>query len=628
MKTIKQYIKNHKQLIIIYLGAITFLFVHNYAYCHPIILTLITPAISYFSSLSPEFYAGKIIDKVFEMSPFVINKAIEFAPYAVTGTGKLVLGTLATAGGIKIAELGYNWRFFANQYAQSTPIIGSLLKGANITYKWFTNKELTNIEYTPFYPKIASAFGYPHLFDSKLELNLSNFEIRITPNTSNQFIAEQPEPLIVQVPIETVYTRTEQVIVDRHNEDVLRLSESVDRLENRIQQESLIRANLKSDEDLLNELQRISLLEEYPTYTREQLRAEFKDFKMSMARETEGAYTTNQRIQYIKFQENRDVIVKYDTGVDTRVNIDQEKFSQMFPTLYDACMTLASIRYSETRGIFGMTGPLYIYFVPKYNIIKGLWGLVNKYEYSPENSIICQYYHSYEERNTAPIPQVTGFDEEWVALDKMRSHQLQNVTLVHNEISTLTDEIRASIVNNLHQNNPQDTTAPEETAINLEQNPEIGVGIEPTTMITPTITHTAGAAISVGLVSLLTTQDVFTVLSYLLTNNPLVPLVHNPAVAQALVELYTNNGISLPSYLQSAAVNNDLATIAPQVTEPAVANPASTLNNTIHFPWNNLITVVLIGGVVIGGVYLWKHTGDTSALQAVSFENELLKGLK
>lgn len=232
MKAIKQYINNNKQIIIILLGAFTFLFLHNYAYCHPLVLTLITPAISYFSSISPEFYAGKIIDKVFEYSPWIMSKSFEYSPYVVYGTGILGITVIGLPVGVKVGEFVYNWRYFANQYAHNTPVIGSLLKGANTTYKWFTKKDLTNIEYTYFYPKIAKALGYPDLFNKKLEIDLSTFNSNLTSREPH--VENGVHTVFVDTPINVVEFKDKAVYIPntvyKDRENLLIINEKADKL--------------------------------------------------------------------------------------------------------------------------------------------------------------------------------------------------------------------------------------------------------------------------------------------------------------------------------------------------------------------------------------------------------------
>lgn len=630
MKIIQQYIKNNKQLVAIFAIAIVFLFTHNYAYCHPMLLMIVGPAWNYFSGISPEFYANKMIDKIFEFSPYIINKTVEYSPYIVYGAGGLVLGSFGLVGSVKVAEFGYNWRYFANQYAQNTPVVGSILKGTNTAYKWCTKKELTNIEYYYFYPKIAAALGYPEIFTSKMEFDFNTCSLNITKrDQQNEFIASQPEPLIAHVPIETTKVITERVVVEKHNEDVLQLTSNIDNLGKTIQQESLKQAHLKSDSELLSELQQISLLEEIPTYTRAQLRPEFKKFKVPNATEDESGSPSNLPISYIEFNRVKDVKIKYRTNTETYVFMDRENFASKYPTIFNMGLSLANTQYNEARNNSPTNSSLFVYFCPDYDITKTLWGLGTKYEYNAANSCFCLYKNPFDLRNNTAFPLLDREDVEYNALEIMREHQLNSLTLIHEDISILTQEMRNTYANSLQRNNPQDSTI-EETEPNSVKSPE--VFIDPT----PAITQTVGAATAVGLVTLLTTSDVFLVLSYLLTNNPLVPLIHNPSVGHALVELYITNNIEIPSYLQNVQITTEVAN-SDTITSDLDALSNYSQNNTtpkgFHFSWGNLAVYTFVIGAAVGGYYLWKNTGDASSLKEAtssvhSFEEEILKGLK
>lgn len=206
---IKNYLSANKSTLFIFFGIFLIFGLYNtISYCMPGILL---PAITYFSGLSPEFYVGKIIDKVFEYSPLIMGKAIEYTPNIAYGVGYISLGGISLLGGIKLVEYGYNWRYFTNQYVQNTPVVGSLLKGANTTYKWWTNKDLTNVEYTYFYPKIASALGYPDLFNKKLEIDLTTFNSNLTSRESH--IEYRDRTVFVDSPISVTEFKDKPVYV-------------------------------------------------------------------------------------------------------------------------------------------------------------------------------------------------------------------------------------------------------------------------------------------------------------------------------------------------------------------------------------------------------------------------------
>lgn len=350
MKTIKQYINNNKQILIIFIGALSFLFIHNEVYCHPMVFMVLGPAVNYFSTISPEFYVGKIIDKLFEYSPWIISKTFEYTPYTIYGTGGIVLGTIGLAGGIKVAEYGYNWRYFANQYAHNTPVVGSLLKGANTTYKWFTKKDLTNIEYNYFYPKIASALGYPDLFNKKLEVDLSTFNSNLTSREPN--IEYRDRTIFADTPISVYEFKDKPVYVPvveyKDRENLQTLDNSVQALNVSAQNLKFSQNNQKTREDLLAEINLLREHESAVCLTLQDLSRNYETFKLAGVTDEQGFSLAPIKLKYLFFPKEESKLIKIYFDDLNYVALNKQSFSVKYPQIYLTLNTLTQARHEYT----------------------------------------------------------------------------------------------------------------------------------------------------------------------------------------------------------------------------------------------------------------------------------------
>lgn len=360
-------IQKYKHFIAIACVLISFLFLHNHVYCHPLLLTLITPAIGYFSSLSPEFYAGKIIDKVFEYSPWIISKSFEYSPYIVYGTGILGITAIGLPVGVKLSEFVYNWRYFANQYAHNTPVVGSLLKGANTTYKWFTKKDLTNIEYNYFYPKIAKALGYPDLFNKKLEIDLSTFNSNLTSREPH--VENRVHTVFVDTPINVTEFKEKSVYVPntvyKDRENLVNLEAKVDNLSRIGNDLIFIASNQKSRELLIAEINSLREHENAVCLYTKDLNKNYASFRIPGVTNTESYSPVPIKLKsiYIPPRENLNVHITFDP-YRIHVELTQEVFKQKYPSIYLAINTFArrgdgtrkvaiiDLAYIENRNLF------------------------------------------------------------------------------------------------------------------------------------------------------------------------------------------------------------------------------------------------------------------------------------
>lgn len=152
MIKIKQYIKNNKQLLLIYAIMALFLIIQNKVYCMP---GFFLPAITYFSGISPEFWANKAIDSLIFYSPLIYNKTIEYAPIITFYTGAFTLCSFGGVGLLYTGEFIYNRNYIINKYLESTPIVGHALKG----YKYLFVKEQTNPQYVHVVKDLVNYIG-------------------------------------------------------------------------------------------------------------------------------------------------------------------------------------------------------------------------------------------------------------------------------------------------------------------------------------------------------------------------------------------------------------------------------------------------------------------------------------
>lgn len=162
MLKLKQYLNHNKSILLIYFGIfLSFSLYTTISYCLP---GFFLPAITYFSAIRPEFWAGKAIDSFIYYSPWVLNKTIEYAPAITFYTGVFTLGSIGGIGLLYTGEFIYNRNYIINKYLESTPIVGHALKG----YKYLFTKPQDNPEYVHVVKNIIDYVGL--LPKSKVEI--------------------------------------------------------------------------------------------------------------------------------------------------------------------------------------------------------------------------------------------------------------------------------------------------------------------------------------------------------------------------------------------------------------------------------------------------------------------------
>ena len=77
---------------------------------------MLIPVITYFSGISPEFYADKAIDTFIYCTAWLFNKIVEYAPSITFYTGVFTLGSIGGVGLLYLGELVYNRNYIINKY--------------------------------------------------------------------------------------------------------------------------------------------------------------------------------------------------------------------------------------------------------------------------------------------------------------------------------------------------------------------------------------------------------------------------------------------------------------------------------------------------------------------------------
>lgn len=562
----------NQNLLLIFGIFLSYLFLTQIASCHPLFLIL-NPALNYFSGISPEFYVGKAIDKLFEYSPLVFSTTIQLIPYAVWGTGSIVVGTVGLTLGIKAAEFGYNWRYFANSYALNTPFIGSVLKTYNSTYRWWYKHEVPQIAYIDFFNEIARKTG--------ISLNINN-------NTNFSV-----EPVIFTVPIETqtTITQVEPFIVNKHSEDVQLLTSKINELNNTILQLGVQQANLKTENEIRLELEQLAVMESWPTLSHKVLTERFFSFNFNRSPRDGFYFLTKQPLQLIKFKLYDQIEIFYNTReVSACIILRPETFAELFPTIYSVASTLCDQDNWVSTTL-----------IPSYDTSSGFMGLTQSYKLNVDNCI---------------FRQLVGYGDlsETSALLLIKQHQESQVPRIHSEITQLTDEIKEIYQQSLRRNNPQDESL-NSPSFELDQE-ELTIP-EPVSVTTQTI----GGASAVGSIILYNNPDLLLILSYLLMNEGLLPLLHNTEVVNSIFDLYSQTGLEIPQMFRETI---DRAQSTDFVAYGTNSNSNSTINvgNTNQTGYSSfghyaylMGGLILVTGIVVGSIYLYKETKDPEALK-------------
>lgn len=519
-----------------------------------------------------------------------INNLGKYSTNALWQTSKVILF-------YTIADSVYNIRYITANLANDFFFISWADKvNALLTFKkeGRLSETVKNLHYSPLYFD-AGNFIYKSL----------GFK---TSNISRPLINE---PVVVTVPIErcTTVTKTEPVFINKHSADVQALTTSIRDLQHVMEQNNLRSSNLKTDIELREELQNISVLENYTVLTGLELRDQCISYSLGGVRRDLPAFDYPQRVEYIQFHRSKPVKIKYKTNVhDSHIIMDRNQFEQLFPTIFSVGNRLANIEYNEIRGNQSITnGYLNIYFVPAYTRSVGTFGLTHKYSLNIDNCEFREYFRQFHEVTNVMVPQISYFDKITNAFDLLQQQQQISLSEIEQEIFTLTQQIQVTYEQSLQRNNPQDESIYLPTP---ELDREEFALPEPVSVTTQTI----GAALSIGGITLLSNPDLLLVLGYLLTNEGLIPMLHNPEVINTLLELYSQNGMEVPQLLQEAidqAQNNS----NPRVLNRSISN--INLWNTDPIGKYTYIIggCILLSGIVIGSLYIYKETKDTSALE-------------
>jgi len=454
MKIIKQYIKNNKQLIIMFFILTLFLILHNSAFCDSFFQKWYLKTENYFLNLTWE----KAIS-----DPIELSKSVGWVSIGA-------LGSLYAFEGI------WNARLLGSKFAYNYTPLGHLDDvGGNIK-SWFGFRNtagplkyiIDTVPYEEIFPLFwARKYVFPNIFirSNQTTVNLppinENNNLPAIPNHSI------PEPQIIEQIVERevekivhvdhffevpVYIQKYIPVADyRDRENITDLKTKITDLTAANRDLLLVQNNFKTREEIITEINGITQFEEAITYNISKLKKNFIDYSVLLADEDRGNELSSCKLKCLEFHRSLNgVKVYFDHPSSLYVTIPLNNFKKNFPLITKLVQPIIEPfriveRAQDDYGINIYNEELsdWVYIEVSYTTTRHSW-YNTSYTFEPETSLLKISGGPIE---ASKISSNIGRSDDLCNLvEKIEEMQLQKITttnlVVDNLIAEITNKIQ------------------------------------------------------------------------------------------------------------------------------------------------------------------------------------------